>query len=454
MKMFIFFTSIIFFATFNQSEAQESPINRESISLTVYNSDLGVVKDTRSLNLKKGVSEISLNDISAQIDPTTVKISSPKHPRAVAVREQNYRFDLADQETLLQKYIDHPITYSDDQKNMIEGTLLSSDGKKLTILTSKGINMVTLGAGQVTVPSLPNELITRPTLVWQLESQQQLNNEPVEISYQTSGLTWHAEYIAALANNDSSIDLSGWVSIENKSGMSYPDAHLKVVAGNVNRVESLFSKRRERDRMFYSLPTSDKDFEERRMFEYHLYDLGRQTTIANNEIKQISLLNKTGIRAEKHYSYTGGSSVGVSLTFKNDEANNLGLPLPEGVVRVMKADKDGALEFVGEDRLAHTPKDENVIINVGKAFDLVGEQELTNYQKLANKSYKRSFKVTLKNHKEEAVAIDVIEQLSGDWIITESSMEYVKKNAGTFVFHLILKPHTTESITYTTIADR
>ncbi len=443
---FIITTSSSLFA-----QASEPP-KRDGLNLTIYNSNLGVVRDVRLFDLKKGMSEIKLQDISAQLDPTTVKITSPKHPGQINLIEQNYQYDLVNQATLLQKYIDKKVVVTDDKRNVTEGVLLSAEGNFLTLQTSSGIVMLTGNSSQISVPTLPEGLLTRPTLVWQLASNGGYTNEPLEVTYQSTGLNWHAEYIVALADDDKSLDLSGWVSLENNSGVTYPDAHLKVVAGSIHRAQR---PQQYETRAYAKAGMADmaapEQFEERGMFEYHLYDLGRTTTLHNNEVKQISLLNTTGVRSEKVYTYNGGRNVEVSINFKNLKENNMGMPLPEGVIRVMKRDKDGSLEFVGEDRIHHTPRDEEISLKVGDAFDILGERTVTDSRNLGGHSSSESVEVNLKNRKDEDVIIDVTENVGYSWDITKSSIPFDKKNASTIIFHVPVKARSEKKLSYTVI---
>ncbi len=431
----------------SELRAQEHTLNRESLSLTIYNSDLGVVKDVRSLDLPKGTSQIELTDVSASIDPTTVKITAVKHPEAIRLLEQNYEYDLINQEALLQKYIDKKISFIDDKRNSTEGILLASDRGKLTLQTDKGLIMTQLGDGQIMVPTLPQGLITKPTLLWQLNSKSALQQEPIEVLYQTSGITWHAEYIATLGVGDTTLDLSGWISIENKSGASYPQAHIKVVAGGVHSV----AKRKKRSTGFASF--DDSSVEERGLFDYHLYDLANPTTINDNEIKQLSLLTASSVKVEKIYTYSG-PQIWVAVKFKNEKQNNMGMPLPEGIMRVMKRDKDGAMEFIGEDRINHTPRDEEVTLNLGTSFDLIGDQEMLEDKTIGKNTTKQTIRFKLRNHKDEDVVIDVPEYIDGNWSIPSSTMKYEKKDANTIIFHVPVKAQSEVSVTYTAIFSR
>jgi hypothetical protein len=444
-------TSLLLFVTLLLiAPALQAQEERQSISLTVYNNDLGVVRDVRKFDLKQGKSSVQMRDVPNRIDATTVKISDPAHPNDIDVIEQNYEYDLVSQEKLLQKYIDKRITVIDDKGVQIEGTLLAVENDKLTLSAPAGIVMLpNLTRYTMRVPELAAGLITKPTLIWQINSKATRPNEPLEVIYQTGGISWHTEYIATLDENDKKLDLSGWVSVDNRSGMTYPDAKLKLVAGSLNRVQKQRQPRYKGRDGDMAMEAAAPQFEEHGMFEYHVYDLGRQTTIANDEVKQISLLSADGVGAEKRYTYEGGQSVAVTVMFQNAEANHLGMPLPMGTVRVMKRDKDGSLEFVGEDHIDHTPRDEKLTLHVGNAFDLKGERNVTNQESLGRNMNEETVEIKLRNHKDEAVSIDVVENVGYNWEIKNSSMSYEKKDASRIVFHVPVKARGEQTVTYT-----
>ena len=440
-------------AAFAQTEVTTE--NRESVAVTVYNNNLGVVRDVRRANVNKGMNEIRLREVPSMIDPTTVKISSPKHPDAIGVIEQNYEYDLVNQHKLLEKYIDQTINVTDEKGTTISGTLLAVEHDKLTLQTGSGITMLpNLTRYSINVPSLPRGLITKPTLVWKLESDATLANEPLEVLYQTGGMSWHAEYIVALSEDDKKLDLNGWVSVENMSGATFENAKLKLVAGSINRALPVQPPMPmyERD-MGYATEARKMapQFEERGMFEYHLYDLGRQTTLQNNQVKQISLLEANGVNATKKYSYRGGRNVEVTVEFENKQSNNMGMPLPEGIVRVMKKDKDGSLEFVGEDRIKHTPRDETITLKVGDAFDMLGERTVTDQRSLGPHSSQQTIEITLKNRKDTDEKIEIIEQLGTNWEIMRNSHPFTKKDAHSVVFPVTVKARSEQKVTYTVV---
>ncbi len=446
-KKAIFLGALVLALIAARANAQSDTANQKSVAITVYNNDLGVVRDVRGFDIRKGTHDVNMRDVPTRIDPTTVKITDLAHPNDLGVLEQNYEYDLVSQSKLLSKYIDKTISVTDDKGVKTEGNLLAVEDDKLTLSAQAGIVMLpNLSRYTISVPELSGGLITKPTLVWKLDASRNLSNEPLEVLYQTAGMSWHAEYIAALADDEKTLDLTGWVSVDNHSGASFPDAKLKLVAGSLHRAPETGPAG---GYAFFGSKAAAPQFQERRLFEYHLYDLGRQTDLNNDEVKQISLLSANGVGVEKRYTYEGGKDVAVTVAFQNSEANHLGMPLPMGVIRVMKRDKDGSLEFVGEDRIDHTPKDEKITLHVGDAFDLVGNREVTSSRTLGPQSSEQSVQITLRNHKDEAVTIDAVENLGENWEITQHSMDYDKRDANSIVFHVPVKANGQTIVTYT-----
>jgi hypothetical protein len=446
---------LILGATTSLAQTDVTTNKRESVAVTVYNNDLGVVRDVRRVDVRKGTNEIRLREVPSLIDPTTVKIGSPKHPDDVTVVEQNYEYDLVNQYKLLEKYIDKQISVIDEKGASISGTLLAVEHDKLTLATANGITMLpNLTRYSINVPQLPEGLITKPTLVWRLEGGANLTNEPLEVLYQTRGMSWHAEYIAALSEDDKILDITGWVSIDNTSGATFENAKLKLVAGSIHRATPPPSPIAYDGYAYEGRAVKGAavpQFEERGMFEYHIYDLQRQTTLQNNQVKQISLLEASGVAAVKKYSYRGGRNVEVTVDFENTEKNHMGMPLPEGIVRVMKKDKDGSLEFVGEDRIKHTPRDEKLTLKVGDAFDILGERVVTDSRNMGRNSSQQTIEITLKNRKDTDVQIDVIEQLGTNWEIMRNSHNWTKKDAHTAVFPVSVKARSEVKVTFTVL---
>jgi len=444
-KTFAFIFALIFCTSFINAQETE----RKSLNVTIYNDDLGVIRDLRTLDLKKGASEVKVTDVADRIDMTSVHIKLDGN-----VIEQNFQYDLVSFLKVLQKYIDKEIELINDN-TIISGTLLSATTNQIVIKKKDGglLMLPKIDSYQISVGSLPEGLITKPTLVWQLISNKS-GKQDVEISYQTSGMSWSAEYVAVLDEKDSKIDLNSWVSLTNNSGTSYPDAYLKLVAGDVNRVKA-YNKEMSRAKGYdlaEVMMVTEPQFQEREFFDYHIYDLQRQTTLANNETKQISLFEASDIKINKKYRYNSSGSANngkadVIIEFENKKENNLGMPLPAGKVRVYKKDAK-SLEFVGEDMISHTPKEEMLKLKIGQAFDIVIEEVETDSKQISKNTWDRTYKVTLKNRKNEDIEIEVQRSVWGAAEVLESSIEYKKKDANNILFNVPVKKGQELEFTY------
>ena len=438
---------------------KSAPVYAE-VSVTIYNSDLGLVKDVRELDFQKGKSFIQFTDVASQIDPTSVHFSPVNPSDQVSILEQNYQYDLVSSAKILEKYVDKEIelfTKSGDAKGeekSYKGTLLSYSDDNVTIQESEGaIRIIRLSeVVDLYFPSLPEGLITRPTLVWFLDSQVS-GKKKAEVSYLTSGINWHAEYVAVVDQKDENLELAGWVSIDNRSGATYQDAKVKLIAGEVHRVTEAPVPTR-MGKGFVAEMAAAPQFEEKPFFEYHLYTLMRPATIKDNEIKQVSLFPSAEVKTKKIYTYNGlqnDKDVRVELEFKNSESEGLGMPLPQGKIRVYQADVDKSLEFVGEDKIDHTPKDEKVRVFLGNAFDIVGERQKSDFKQISDDVSEESYRIKLRNHKDEPVEVIVVEHLYSyvQWEITESSIPYEKKDASTIEFKVQLAKDQEVTVNYT-----
>lgn len=425
----------------------------QEVSITVYNQNRALVKEIRLLKLDKGTSSVSFTDVAAQIDPTSVHFKSITAEDKIRILEQNFEYDLVGGSKILSKYIDQEVHLVTEKGDYFQGTLLSA-GTDIVIRDSEGAIKI-IKQGQIQyfdLPKLPEGLITRPTLIWQVDNQGS-EDQNVEISYLTTGINWHAEYVALINEDDTKLDLSGWVSVENNSGASYPHAKLKVVAGDVNMIQPEKRIRKE-SRDLMTLAAAEPQFEEKTFFEYHLYTLQRPTTLKDNQIKQISLFSPAKTKTDKLFIYEGNrlpDKVQVYLEFQNKKSVGLGIPLPKGVVRVYKSDSDGALEFIGEDRIDHTPVDENVRLFVGNAFDLTGERRVMDSRRLSDRSRQDSVEIILKNHKKEQVTIQAVENFGSYWQILNATQKYTKKDADTAEFEVVIPPNGEVNITYQVI---
>jgi hypothetical protein len=417
-----------------------SPLGASAAELhvTVYNNDLALVREVRPAELSKGTVEYSFTGVPSRIDPTSVRLTAGK---GLTVLEQNYRYDLVSRQKLLERYLDHSIRIITKHEKLHEGILKTAAGS-IVLQTGDGVIVVNDDEiADITLPEIPQGLITRPTLVWTMDNDGPAKRD-LEVQYLTGGLAWHAEYVGAVNADDTRMHLSGWVSVENNSGATFENAHLKVVAGDVNRVveQPRYAMGRAVDMMAME---KGGGFEERSFFEYHLYDLGRKTTLADREIKQVQLLEDRTVPVEKIYVYEpvgGNQDVQVRLRFQNTEKQGLGIPLPAGKLRVYREDSDGALEFAGEDRLDHTPRDEEVTVTMGNAFDLVGERTEMESKRISNRVFERKIQIKLRNRKEKGtVRIVVREHPGGDWTVLESTLPGVRKNARDLEFEADVK---------------
>lgn len=420
--------------------------DQEEVSVTVYNSNLGLVKDVRNLTLTNGLTELKFGEVAAQIMPYTVHIKSLSDPSRLQVFEQNYEYDLLTPQKLLEKFVGKEISILKDGVEVPITVLSTNQG----LVYRLGGRIFSGHPGNLIFPTIPDNLIAHPTLVWLLQNRLS-GRQKIEASYLTRGVTWKADYIAVLDSKDKSMDLNGWVTLDNQSGATYLNARLKLVAGDVNRV---LDEHRSRDAVAKLQAASEIAapplFTEQSFFEYHLYGLQRPTTIKNQQTKQVTLLSAGNVPVNKRYFYYGAQQyfrqrsgvpisnqkVGVYVDIENKKENHLGMPLPKGTIRVYKADNDGSLQFIGEDRIDHTPSDESVKIKMGDAFDIVGERKQTDWRKIADNLYEVAFEISLRNHKEEPVIVSVIEPMLRDWEILLSSHAYKKIEAHTAQFEI------------------
>jgi hypothetical protein len=406
------------------------------VAITVYNQNLALVKESRSLDFSKGLNTLSLTDVASQIDPTSVHFRL-RTGDGVDLLEQNYQYDLVSTDKILRKYLGNQIDVIMKNGEVLRGEYLSSSSGYLVLKLADGSVRLINSAEMlsVTAPRLPEGLIVVPTLQWMVNSDFSGTRE-AEVSYLTNGIAWHAEYVVQLDENDENVNLSGWVSLDNNSGKTYRDAKLKLVAGDINLVHERRRPMQKRAGVEMSVAMDVvPGFEEKAFFEYHLYTLPRSTTIANAEIKQIALFEPASSPAEKIYQYrAGGSDVSVRIKFENSEENGLGMPLPAGKVRITKLDSDGAEEFLGEDMIDHTPKDEEVKLTVGNAFDVIAKTRTVDSRRITDRVREVTTEVELRNHKDYAIEVRIRAGLGRDWEILESNFEWTKKSAGEVQF--------------------
>ena len=439
------FAMIIFVAGLCAADSQ--------VAVTIYNNNLALVREVRPLTFEKGMQQFHFVDVASQIDPTSVHFKSLSSSNDISILEQNFEYDLVGTDRLLQKYIDQQIQAQIREGDAVSGTLLSSSSGDVIVQTDDGKIRAIKAANleSIVFPALPNGLMTRPTLVWLLNAKK-AGEQSCEISYLTTGISWHAEYVAVVNDKDTMLDLAGWVSVNNQSGAAYSDAKLKLVAGDVNRVSS--PPQREYKVMAMAMEADAAPFEERSFFEYHLYTMQRPATVKDKQVKQVSLFAPQTAAVSKIYSYDGERNqkkVNVTLELENSKANGLGMPLPKGKVRVYKNDDDGAQEFIGEDAIDHTPNDETIRLTMGNAFDIVGERVVKDVKKMSKRSRQQTVEITLRNHKEENVTVKVIEHLYGDWEFVGGTPKVVKKTAERVEFSVDVPADGEKTFEYTVL---
>ena len=438
----------------------------------------GVVRDARKVPLKVGDNTIKFTDVAAGIDPTTVSFKSKTAPDTTTVLEQSYEYDLVGGDKILEKYLDKSIVVEQKGQGPFQGTLLSAEPGMLVLQGPGGLKMIPRGQELVgiSLKTLPEGLITKPTLVWKIVTDKAADHD-IEVSYQTNGLTWRADYNFVVAPDDKKADVGAWVSILNESGASYPRAKLKLVAGDVQRVQPPQVMMRGMAMGGAAPMMAAPSFQEKAFFEYHLYTLSRPTSLADHSTKQIELFPaKTGVPVEKIYVYYGLDShlrgyispspnpdrnfgtqtnkkVDVYLKLKNTEANGLGIPLPAGRLRVYKKDSDdSSLEFVGEDTIQHTAKNEEVLVKLGSAFDVVGERKQIAFDLNQNGHVmNETIEIRVRNHKTEAVKVIVKENLYRwtNWEIVQKTANFEKEDSRTIHFPIDVPADGEKVFTYT-----
>ncbi len=431
----------------------------------------GVIKEVRDVKLDAGLNELRFTDVAQFIDPTTVSFTDLSDPAGTAVHEQNFQFDLVSPQKLLQRYIDREI-----RVDSVTGKLLSANQGKLVLQTPEGLRIVKQD-GQIELGDLPGGLITRPTLVWKVEAGK-AGDHKIRTTYQTGGITWRSDYNLVLNQTDTRADLGAWVTLMNLSGAAYKHARLKLIAGDVQRIQPQPQRRIFGGQRMAGMAASMEKmgFEEKAFFEYHLYTLPRRTDILANTTQQITLFPTArdvtvekvlvyyGLPQARHWGYwsspqqdrnfgnQSNPKVDVYVRFKNEKKNNLGMPLPKGKVRVYKQDDaDGTLEFVGEDLIDHTAKDEKVLIKLGQSFDVVGERTQTDFKVDTNrKTMTESFRIQVRNHKDTPQKVIIKETLyrCAGWEITKSSDDYEKIDARTIHYTVTVPPDGKKTITY------
>ena len=429
------------------TQPHTSTLNDQTdLALTVYNSDIALVRDVRNVQLPSGSFDLSFMDIAATVNPATVHFRSLTEPADLDVLEQNYEYDLLDPEKLLRKYVGRDVTLvqtrtenGTTRQEEVKAHLLSFNGAPVWRI---GNEIVTgMHADHMRFPELPANLYTHPTLIWTLQNRGAPRHR-VETSYLAGKLAWNADYVLTVGRDDKAADLDGWVTLTNGSGTSFRNAKLQLVAGDLNRAKQAIDQMRLADAQ-ESVARAPQMSQEA-FSDYHLYTLERKTSINNAETKQVSMLSGSDVPVRKRYVVDGQAFyyhnrrhpgapikdvVQVFYQFRNEQKSGLGMPMPAGTVRLYQADSHGGVQFVGEDAISHTPKDETLNLKIGHAFDVVCERKQVDFQQLSSSVYEFEYEITLRNHKSTAITVEVNEPIGGTWRMLQSSHQWNKTDA-------------------------
>ena len=440
--------------------------DQTDLSVTVYNSNIALVRDVRNLTVPNGLFRLKLMDIAATVNPATVHFRSLNEPDKLSVIEQNYEYDLLEPAKLLHKYVGKEVTLT---RSYMENGSTKREDIKATLLADNNGPVWKIGNDIVTgmygetyrFPEVPANLFDRPTLLMSLENSGS-RKQQIEASYLAGNLSWNSDYVLTVGRDDKAADLDGWVTLVNNSGTAFRNARLQLVAGDLNRIQPAVAGAMARD-MVMAKAARAEQFAQENFSEYHLYTLGRKTSVEDKETKQISLLQGSDIPVAKHFVVNGqnfyyhnqqnpGSpikdNVMVFYKFKNEEKSGLGMPMPAGNVRVYQKDSKGNILFVGEDRIDHTPKDEMLNIHIGNAFDVVSERKQTDYKRIDTHTWEMEFEITLRNHKDTAITVEVNEPIGGDWEMVNSSYKYTKTAAWAAQFNVPVAANGTSVLKY------
>jgi len=429
--------------------------DQQSVAVTIYNDNLALIKDARRVRLARDMNQLTWRDVSAQMRPETAQLRNVTNPAGFRLQEQTFDFDLLTPENLLENHVGrevsvirtHPTTGVDTRET---ATVLATNGG----VVLKFADRIETGVpGRLAFSGVPDNLRDKPTLVISLASASS-GEQNLELSYLTGGLSWKADYVAELNEKDDRLDINGWVTLTNRSGTAYPNARLQLVAGDVNRVQDELARGRPAPLMAKTAMAEAADMSQEALFEYHLYTLERPTTVADNQTKQVALMSAAAVPVKKELLFTGQNyyysgqygelgqklKAGVFVEFAN-KGEGLGIPLPKGVVRVYKKDSKGNAQFIGEDRIDHTPKNESVRLKLGDAFDVTADRKQTDFKKLAGTSrynyvFESAYQLTIKNAKSEAVTVKVAEPMPGDWQVQSESHPHAKVSSDTAVWNI------------------
>ena len=423
-------------------------------SVTIYNQNFATVRTNLTIPLEKGINQYSLSDIPAAIEPTSVHLAPIKKSDKIVIALQNFEYDLANTSKILDKYLDREIEVVTKNGELFTGILKSFDNENIVIQKQDlGINMVNRKEIQnINLEKMPENFYTKPTLNWELISNIK-GDCRTKLSYITRNITWDAQYVGILSTDEKSLNLASWISLDNRCGKAFKNVDLKLMAGDVHlageRPLAVDGMRIMAEKGFAAPEIVEEEF-----FEYHLYTVkNRKIDINNNQQKQISLFDPTDVSAEKIFRYNcnAAGNINVFIKFENKEEYGLGIPLPKGKVRIFKKGKEKESEFIGEDRISHTPKNEEIELKVGTAFDIKGKFTTTSSDRPTKKTRREVYEIELRNRKEEDVVIEAIKSLGRNWTIEKSDEEYVKKDAFTVKFEIEIPAEQTKKFSFTVL---
>lgn len=456
------------------------------VEITVYNANFALVKEVRALALQNGRQEVRVEDVAQYIDPTSVSLRSLTPGFQIDVLEQNYQYDLMSPFTILAKSIGKRVriirTLESGQMSVVEGELLSAPGQVvnagqgsfttysgMVIRTNDG-RILLDPVGTVEVLEIPEGLISRPTLMWDLLAQR-AGNANVEVAYLTNNISWSADYVLVLNADDTKADLNGWVTINNQSGATYNNAKLKLIAGDVRRIMPPAGRGGFGGGALGEMARAAEQFVEQSLFEYHLYTLQRPATVRQKETKQITLLSANDVGVKKDLimeatrniwrsfgrDYRPGEGwatdskvkINVVVEVVNSQQNQMGMPLPKGKVRVYKRDAEGQVQMLGEDMIDHTPREEKIRLWIGDSFDVVGEYRRVNFRRISPRVTEEQFEINVRNRKRTPETVRVVEHGWADWEIVTESISSKKLDSNTFEYVVRLQPDEEKVITYT-----
>ena len=452
-----------------KGENRSSINDQQSVAVTIYNNNLALVKDVRKVRLESGIQKLAIRDVSALMRPETALLRSLSNPGSFITLEQNFDFDLLTPEKLLEKYVGKTVSIiktnpATGEEKTEQATVLSANNG---VVLKIGNRIETGIPGRIVYDDIPANLRDRPTLVTQINNKAAAE-QTIELSYLTGGLAWKADYVAELSPKEDTVDLSGWVTLTNTSGTSYNNAKLQLVAGDVNRAQENYPRPMAlRKNLEMMAADAAAPMAEESLLEYHLYSLERPTTIAENQTKQVALFSATGVPARKELVLRGADyyyqsqqgdlgtkiKVGVFVEFDNKEASKLGMPLPKGIMRVYKKDAQGNAQFVGEDNIDHTPKNEVVRLKLGESFDVTADKKQTDFKVLprpskGNSAFESAYEITLKNAKKEKAIITVQEPINGDWTILSENQPHKKANSALAVWKIEVPAEGSATLSY------